>query len=93
MSYYAIPVYVGLSCIMSLSYSCIECIKEKGKLETATYSILFTWIIVSLIVASVISGVVGEMMVGMTNYIHLLIALILACVTLSISSLILYWSK
>ena len=33
MSYYAVPVYVGLSCLLSLSYSCIECVKEKGKLD------------------------------------------------------------
>ena len=92
MSYYAIPVYVGLSCLLSLSYSCLECVKEKGKFDTATKSILCTWVIVSAIVTSVISGVVGEITIGMTNYMHLLIALILACVTLSISSLLIYWS-
>jgi hypothetical protein len=92
MSYYAVPVYVGLSCLLSLSYSCIECVKEKGKLDTATNSILCTWVIVSAIVASVIAGVVGEMMIGMTNYMHLLIALVLACVTLSISSSLIHWS-
>ncbi len=92
MSYYAVPVYVGLSCILSLSYSCMECVKQKGKLDTADNSILCTWVIISGIVASVIAGVVGEMMVGMTNYMHLLIALILACVTLSISSSMIYWS-
>lgn len=92
MSYYAVPIYVGLSCVLSLSYSCIECVKEKGKFDSATYSILCTWIIVSAIVASVIAGVVGEMMIGMTNYMHLLIALILACVTLSISGSLIYWT-
>lgn len=92
MSYYAVPLYVGLSCVLSLSYSCIECVKDKGKLDTATYSILFTWTVVSAIVASVIAGVVANVMVGITNYMHLLMALILACVTLSISSLMIYWS-
>lgn len=92
MSYYAVPVYVGLSCLMCLSYSCIECVKDKGSFDTASKSILCVWMVVSAIVASVIAGVVGEMMVGMTNYMHLLIALILACVTLSISSSIIYWS-
>jgi hypothetical protein len=92
MSYYAVPVYVGLSCLLSLSYSCMECVKEKGKLDTATHSILCTWVIVSAIVTSVIAGVVGEMTIGMINYMHLLIALILACVTLSISSSVIYWS-
>lgn len=92
MSSYAIPIYVGLSCLLSLSYSCIECVKDKGKFDTATKSILCTWVIVSAIVTSVISGVVGEIMIGATNYMHLLIALILACATLSISSSMVYWS-
>ena len=92
MSYYAVPVYVGLSCLLSLSYSCMECVKEKGKLDTATNSILCAWVIISAIVASVIAGVVGEMMIGMTNFMHILIALILACVTLSISSCMIYYT-
>jgi hypothetical protein len=92
MSYYAIPLYIGLSCILSLIYSSIEFIKDKGKLDTAVSSILCTWVIVTIIVTSIISGVVSEMMMGVTNYLHLLIGLILACVTLSISSSLLYWS-
>ncbi len=92
MSYYAAPVYVGLSCLLSLSYSCMECVKDKGDFDTATKSIMCVWVIVSGIVASVIAGVSGEMMTGMTNYTHLLIALVLACVTLSISSAVVYWS-
>ena len=92
MSLYAAPFYVGLSCLLSLSYSCIECVKEKGNFDIATCSIFSTWVIITLIVASVIAGVAGEMMIGMTNYMHLLIALVLSCVTLSISSSIIHWS-
>lgn len=92
MSYYAVPVYVGLSCVLSLLYSCIECVKEKGSLGNATHSILLSWCIVSTIVASVIAGVTGEMTMGVAPVTHILIALILACVTLSISSSIIYWS-
>ena len=92
MAYYAIPAYVGLSCVLSLVYSSMECVKEKGKLDTATHSIMCAWIIVSAIVASIISGVVGEVMTKQINYIHIIIALVLACVTLSISSSIIYWS-
>ena len=92
MSLYAAPFYVGLSCLLSLSYSCIECVKEKGNFYIATCYIFSTWVIITLIVASVIAGVAGEMMIGMTNYMHLLIALVLACVTLSISSSIIHWS-
>lgn len=92
MSYYAVPMYMGLSCLLSLSYSCIECVKNKGKLDTASYSILCTWVTVLLIVTSLITAVVGEITIGATNYLHLLIVLILACATLSISSVIIYWS-
>lgn len=89
---YAAPMYVGLSTILCLSYSCIECTKDKGKLDSTTKSLLLAWCIVVLIVASVVAGVSGEMMTGMTNMTHLLIAAVLACVTLSVSSSIIYWS-
>lgn len=89
---YAAPMYVALSTILCLSYSCIECTKDKGKLDTTTKSLLLAWCIVVLIVASVVAGVSGEMMTGMTNMTHLLIAAVLACVTLSLSSSIIYWS-
>lgn len=89
---YAAPMYVGISTILCLSYSCIECTKDKGKLDDTTKSMLCAWCIVVLIVASVVAGASGEMMVGMTNMTHLLIAAVLACVTLSVSSSIIYWS-
>ena len=89
---YAAPMYVGLSIILCLSYSCIECTKDKGKLDSTTKSILLAWCIVVLIVASIVAGASGEMMTGMTNITHLLIAVVLACVTLSVSSSIIYWS-
>jgi len=89
---YAAPMYVGISVILCLSYSCIECTKDKGKLDTSSKSILFTWCIISTIIASVVAGVSGEMMTGMTNITHLLIAVLLACVTLSVSSSMIYWS-
>ena len=92
MSYYAAPLYVGLSCTLSLIYSCIECVKEKGTIDTATKSILSVWLLVSAIVASVIAGVTAEMTTGIATTTHIMIALILGCATLSISSAILYWS-
>lgn len=93
MSYYAVPAYVGLSCLLSLSYSCMECAhSKKGKIDSATKSIMLGWIIVSGIVASVIAGVVGEITIGTSSVSHILIALVLACVTLTISSAIVYWS-
>jgi len=92
LSYYAIPVYLGTSLLLCCSYCCIENTKEKGNLDTATHSILSSWCIVSIIVTSIIAGVVGEMSMGATNATHVLIALILACVTLSLSSSLIYWS-
>jgi len=87
---YAAPMYVGISCILCLSYSCIESVKNK--LDTSVKLLLSGWCILSTIVACVIAGASGEMMAGMTNVTHLLIAVILACVTLSISSSMVYWS-
>ncbi len=92
MSYYAVPLYVGLSCLMSFSYSCMETMKSKKGMDSASKSILCLWCIVSAIVASVVTGVVGEMAIGIASMSHMLIAAILMCVTLSISSSIIYWS-
>lgn len=89
---YATPAYVGISMIMCLSYSCIECTKDKGSLTNTNKSLLIGWVITSLIIASTIAGVTGEMMIGMTNITHLIIVGILVCATLSISSLMIYWS-
>ena len=89
---YAAPAYVGLTTILFLSYSSIECTKDKGKLDNSSKSFLSTWFIVSLIVTSVISGAVGEAMMGMSNVTHLSIAVLLACITLSISLGLIYWS-
>ena len=91
MSYYAVPVYAGLSCLLCLSYSCMECVKKKGSMDFASKSILSVWSIVSMIVTSVISGVAGEMMIGMASTTHILVALMLACVTLSSSSSLIYY--
>jgi hypothetical protein len=88
----AAPMYVGLSIILCSSYSCIECTKNKGKFDSSSKSMLLTWLIIVLIVGSVVAGVSAEAMGGMINITHLLIAAILACVTLSISSSMVYWT-
>jgi hypothetical protein len=89
---YAAPMYVGISFILCLSYTFVECTKDKGDLNTINKLLLCAWCIVSIIIASVVAGATGEMMAGMTNMTHLLIAALLACVTLSISSSMIYWS-
>lgn len=89
---YAAPMYIGISTMLCLSYSCIECTKRKGKLNNSDKLMLSVWCIVSIIIASVVMGASGEMMTGMTNVTHLLIAALLACITLSISSSMIYWS-
>jgi len=89
---YAAPMYVGISTLLCCCYSCIESTKHKGKLNNSDKSILLTWCIVSVIVASIVMGASGEMLAGMTNITHLLIAALLVCVTLSISSSMIYWT-
>ena len=89
---YAAPMYVGISLMLCSSYCCIEFTKDKGKLVNSTKLILCGWCLVSIIIASVIAGASGEVMSGMTNVSHLLIAALLACVTLSVSSSLIYWS-
>ena len=89
---YAAPMYVGLTTILCLSYSCVECTKHKGKLDSSVKSILSTWCVIVLIVASVVGAVSGEIMVGMMDTTHLLIAAILACITISISSSMIYYA-
>lgn len=89
---YAAPAYVGIATLLCLSYSCMECTRDGGSLDTTARSMLSGWCIVVLIVASIIGAVSGEMMAGMTDTTHLLIAAILACVTLSISSSIVYYA-
>lgn len=88
----AVPAYVGLTTILFLSYSSIECTKDKGKLDDSSRSFLSIWCIVSFIVTTVIGGAVGGAMSGDLNTTYLLIAGLLACVTLIISSGMIYWS-
>jgi len=89
---YATPMYVGISTLLCCSYCCIESTKHKGKLKDSDKSLLLSWCVVSIAVASVIMGVSGEMMAGMTNMTHLLVAVLLACITLGTSSSMIYWS-
>lgn len=89
---YAAPMYVGISTMLCCCYSCIEFTKNKGKFKDSDKSILSAWCVVSIIVACIVMGASGEIMVGMTNITHLLIAVLLACITLSISSGMIYWS-
>lgn len=89
---YAVPAYVLLSTMLCLSYSCIECTKHKGKFDTSSQSMLSTWCIVSLIVASIIGAVSGEMLSGNSNTTHILLVSILAFVTLIISCSMVYWT-
>lgn len=88
----AAPMYVGISLILCSSYSCIECTKNKGKFDSTSKSMLSIWCIILIIVGSVVSGASAEVMGGMINTTHLLIACILACVTLSISCGMVYWT-
>lgn len=87
---YAAPMYLGISTLLCCSYSCIEFTKNKGKLKDSDKSILSVWCVVSIIVACVVMGVSGEIMNRMTNITHLLVAVLLVCITFSISSYMIY---
>jgi hypothetical protein len=88
----AAPMYVGISLILCSSYSCIECTKNKGKFDSTTKSMIFSWFIITFIVGFIISGASFEMMSGMVNTTHLLVAGMMACVTLIISCGMVYWA-
>lgn len=90
MSYYAVPVYVGISTLLCSLYCCIE--SMKGKLDNTVKSILCSWCVMSIIITSIIGGIAGEMTMGIAPMSHVLIMMILFCVTLSISSSMIYWT-
>lgn len=92
MLLYAAPVYVGLSCLLSLIYSCMECIRDKGKFDNATKSILCAWVLITIFVGFIVGSVSGEVYIRNYNTTHIIIALILASVTLCVSSCVIYWS-
>jgi hypothetical protein len=89
---YAVPMYVGLSVALCLSYGCVECTKHKGKLDKTSKIILGGWCIVSMIIASIVAGASSSIMTGMTNTTLVVVALLLVCVSLIISSSMIYLS-
>lgn len=89
---YAAPMYVVISTLLCSSYFFIEFSKNRGNYSNTEKFILSAWCVVSLIVASFIMGVSSEMMYGMANVTHLLIVILIACITLSVSSGMIYWS-
>lgn len=90
--YYAAPIYVGISALLCLSYSCIECTKDNGNLDNSSKTILSVWSISSLIVASIVAAVSSEMMIGSASSFNISIMIILICLTLSISCSMIYWA-
>jgi hypothetical protein len=82
MSAYAIPMYLGTSLTLCLSYCCIESTKQKGKLDGSDKSILSIWSIISIIVTIMIAGTSS----GMTSMTFVSITMILAITTICISS-------
>ena len=81
MSAYAIPMYLGTSLTLCLSYSCIESTKQKGKLDGSDKSILSIWFLIALVVTSMIAGTTS----GMTSMTFISITMILAITTICIS--------
>lgn len=89
---YATPIYVVTSTVLCLIYSCITCVKDKGKLQTSDKAILFGWCLISTIIASFVACISGEIMTRTIAVSHLLIVLLIVCVSLSVSSSLIYWS-
>lgn len=91
----AVPLYMGLSCLLSLCYTCMQSIKQKGKINTDTQMYLISWAICSSIVASVVGFVSMEFMANPNSssvHMHMIVALILVFATLIISSFMVYWT-
>ena len=81
MSAYAIPMYLGTSLTLCLSYCCIESTKQRGKLDGSDKSILSIWSAISVIVTSMITGTLS----GTTSATFVSITFLLAILTISIS--------
>jgi len=92
MSYYALLGYVGLSMTLSFSYSCLECFDNKFKLPQNSCSILFVWVICTLIITSMLAAVMGEMSMGQVETTHVIIVGILVLVSLCVSSSMVYYT-
>lgn len=88
---YASPIYFTLSFCMSLAFSSMECIKEKGNLSTENNAILCSWSIISLIVTFIIAAVSAEAMIKQATLTSILFAILLSSGTLVVSSLIIHW--
>lgn len=92
MYYLMGPLYLLVASVMCMYFSTSEYLESKGKINVASYSLIFSWAITSVVVTSIVAGVSAELTIGMTNGMHLLIAIMSATVTLIISSLILSYS-
>lgn len=92
MYYLMGPFYLLVASIMCMYFTTTEYVEGKGKINVASSSLIFSWVLTSLVVTSIVAGVSAELTVGMTNGMHLLIAIMAATVTLIVSSLIVSYS-
>lgn len=86
------PGYLLVASAMCMYFTMMECIDTKGKINFASKSLIFSWSITSLIVTSIVAGVGAELTIGITNGMHLMIAIMAVCVTLILSGLIISYS-
>lgn len=90
-AYYLTTTYVGFASIMCLSYLSLEIANNKTK-ENATKSVLSSWSICSLCIASFIYSVAFQSDIGFGSLQLLFIMYIVCCCTLSSSSSMIYYS-
>lgn len=92
MYYLMGPLYLLVACAMCMYFTASELIESKGKVNFASGSLILSWAFTSLVVTSIVAGVSAELTIGMTNGMHLLIAIMSVTVTLIVSSLIVTYS-
>lgn len=93
---YLAPAYSGLASLMLISYTSLESAKTNKEkddfMEKNLSSVQISWCICSIVIATIIGGISGEMMLGEADTSHLVIMFILAIATLCFSCSLVYRS-
>ncbi len=96
MYYYYIPTmgYIGVASLLCLIFFCIECAKKKKKENDSMLSISSSsWVSVSAIVGIIMSLVTTQTFIlKMPNPLYIIVTILLCCITLIVSSSLIYYS-
>ena len=89
---YVAPAYIGLSILFCFIYSAIEYFKE-GSLNSANKTILSIWCVITLLIGFIIASETIGMTSGTFTSMSIFMAtILLACVTICISGIMIYWT-